>query len=426
MKHRKSERGVALVYVAVFMVVILGFTAVGIDIARLAHVATEVQSVADLAARAGTKKLLDVGGTPGLGIAQAKAVASLSGNMMDGVNVKPADVIVDEGHWNIETQQFECCNPNTPCCKNGTWGNTTCVASNSCAHVTGVLAQPKTQVDNLFAGVFNYIAGGHVASAAVTNGNETSNVQKLAIADASGPGAGCQKPAGCAANDWGCYCDHGVAPCIPLTMPSCEFIPPDCNGVGCSLPTATVANNNTDTAAWTGFESGSNESTIRAMMQQGPCNAPGNKGGIGPQTDGSTINVTNGINCNGNFTPPAGKGNISCSFGMMKCIAGCDAGGTNCPGAAGQPQGCKVDANGNILPGQRGSVFTIPIIDLGSGGACNAVLNQSKPVVGFATVQITNVQSKSVALKVIRNATATGTQAGGLCVGTDCRVTMMQ
>jgi len=52
MKSRSSgQRGVALAYIAIFMVVIFGFTAVAIDIARLAHTATEVQTVADVAAR---------------------------------------------------------------------------------------------------------------------------------------------------------------------------------------------------------------------------------------------------------------------------------------------------------------------------------------------------------------------------------------
>lgn len=426
MTHQKSERGVALVYVAVFMVVILAFTAVGIDIARLAHVATEVQSVADIGARAGAKKLLDVGGTPGQGITQAKAVASLNGNVMDGVNVKPADVIVDEGHWNVETQKFECCNTNTPCCKDGTWGGTKCVGSSSCTHVTGVLAQPKTEVTNLFAGVFNYIAEGRVASAAVTNGNEKSQVQKLAIADASGPGAGCQAPpgSGCAANDWGCFCDHGVAPCLPITMPSCEFVPPNCNGVGCTLPAAQVSSNGNDTAAWTGFQSGHSENTVRGFISplgSSACNPPGT-GSISAQTDGSSVDVTNGISCNAN--------NKSCSWFLVKCVAGCNAAGTQCPGSGGAspPLGCKLDANGNIIPGQRGNVFTIPIVDMGATCGTNFVGNQ--PIVGFATVAINSVtvpgNPRTINFQVVKNTTATQTQGGGLCLGTDCRVTMMQ
>ena len=46
----RSERGVALVAVAVFLGALLALTAVGIDIGRLAHTATEVQTVADASA----------------------------------------------------------------------------------------------------------------------------------------------------------------------------------------------------------------------------------------------------------------------------------------------------------------------------------------------------------------------------------------
>lgn len=413
--RRKHESGIALAVVAVFMVALLGFAALGIDVARLAHTASEVQAVADAAARGGAKALLDSGGTPGSGIARAKVIAGL--NFMNpqqpNQTAKVADVIVDEGQWvTTGTPHFACCTNNTPCCKNGSWGGTTCSGgASNCDHPGAVVAVPHTDVDNLFAGVINFFQGGRIAAAAVDSGNETSRVEKLAVASPSGPGGACQVPAACAGiaadSRWGCMCDHGVAPCLPMAVPSCGFNPPNCSGVGCSLPNSlVVSNNNSDTMAWTGFSSGANTNNVRDFLEQGTCQAPGNPSPIGPQVIGSTINLTNGINSNANNGP----------FGLALCLYQ-----TN--------QGCKVDpVTGQIIPGQRGTVFTLPIFD-NQSSTCTGQLNQSHPIVGFSTVQITDASlgsNRHVTVKVIRNTTATNTAGGGGCFGTDCRVTMVQ
>jgi hypothetical protein len=407
--RRKNERGVALVTVAIFMVVILGFTVLGIDVARHAHTATEVQSIADAAARGGAKALLDNGGDPGTGIARAHAIANL--NVMNGTLAPDADVLVDEGHWVSDPVTgdgvFEYCTTNTPCAANGSWGDTTCTPSDDCDRVTAVLAIPHTDVDNLFAGVFDFITGGKIANAAVGTTNQISRVEKLAIAAPSGPGGACQVPEGCSSNDWECYCNNGVAPCIPIAVPDCEFDPPNCNGVDCSLPTLQVASNGSDTAAWTGFDEGANASNIRAYMNQGPCDPPGRNDTIDQQVIGATITLNNGLNA-------AADRNV---FGMAQCIAGLgDA----------PPQGCEVDENGNILSGERGNVFTLPVVEGGAG--CDENFNQDRAMVGFATVRITDVgldtTPRTVTVEVIRNASQTNAGSGGGCFGTDCRVTM--
>jgi hypothetical protein len=188
----KGQRGVALVVVAIFMVVILGFTTLGIDVARLAFTATEVQSVADAAARGGAMGLMASGGTPGTGIARAHQVSAL--NIMNGAASPDGDVRVDEGQYNFATGQFECCTSpaNTPCCANGQWGDVTCVAGDSCESPGAVIAMPRTEVDNIFASVLDFVDGGRIASAALTSSHNVTPVEKLAIAAPSGPSTGCK------------------------------------------------------------------------------------------------------------------------------------------------------------------------------------------------------------------------------------------
>jgi hypothetical protein len=410
-RRRANEHGAALFSVAIFLVVILGFTAVGIDVARLAHTATEVQTVADVAARAGAKALLDTGGTPGEGIARAKQIGNL--NLMNGELAPDANVVVDEGHYNVATGQFEYCTSDTPCAQNGQWGDLSCVPSDDCDRVTAVLATPNTTVDNLFAGVLDWIQSGRLTSAAIGTAHATTRVEKLALAAPSGPGAGCQVPEGCSANDWGCYCDNGVAPCLPITVPSCEFVPPNCNGNGCSLPTnLQVSSSGSDTAGWwTPSGESTSADTVRGYMAQGPCDPPGPDDILPPQNFDGSLNLNNGINA-------SAENHV---FGLAECLAGLDEAPEN------QPQGCEVDANGNIIPGQRGAVFQIPIFESRSAD-CTANFNQSAPIVGFATIRITAVDKngppRTITIDTIQNTSGTSTQLGGGCFGTDCRVTL--
>jgi hypothetical protein len=407
-----KQRGAALFAVAIFMVVILGFTAVGIDVARLAHTATEVQTVADAAARAGAKALMDVGGTPGEGIDRAKQIANL--NLMNGELAPDADVVVDEGHYNFDTGQFEYCTSNTRCATEGQWGDLTCVPSDDCDRVTAVLATPNTLVDNLFAGVLDWFQNGRLTSAAVGTAHATTRVEKLAVAAPSGPGAGCQVPEGCSAGDWSCYCSNGVAPCLPITVPSCEFVPPNCNGNGCSLPTnLQVSSSGSDTAGWwTPSGESTNDQVVRGYMAQGPCDPPGRDVPLDSQSVENTIGLNNGINGSAQNQP----------FGLAQCLAGLGDPPRD------QPQGCEVDANGNIIPGARGTVFQIPIFESPSAD-CTANFNQSAPVVGFATIRITNVVIEPgvpnvIYIDTIKNTETASTQLGGGCFGTDCRVTL--
>jgi hypothetical protein len=283
-------------------VVIFGFAALGIDIARLAFVATEVQTVADAAARGGAQRLGELGGAPTAGITRGHQIANM--NSMNGDNVLNPDVDIDEGFYSAANRKFECCTSNAPCCSGQqTMYDWSCVAAGAlCA--TGkraaVLAVPHKQVQNILAGVI---------------GSPTSTIDKVAVASLTGPSTGCAAPAGCAGNDWGCYCSHGVAPCLPIGVPSCQFPNPCDDAPGaCQLPPVNMGSPSGDTAAWTGFQSGHSTSDIRGYLDQAPlCDPPGSYTPPGEQGlfgSNNTIDVTNGVTGNGGNNP----------FNVMKCI----------------------------------------------------------------------------------------------------------
>src|SRR5262245_3903698 len=407
---RRRQRGVALALVAIFLAVILGITALGVDLGRLAHTANEVQTVADAAARGGAKSLLDNSGTAGFGITTAHLISSK--NIVNGVAPPNGDVLVDEGSYNPATGNFECCTSNSPCCSNGTWRGLTCVNSSSCTRRTAVLAVPHTTVDDIFAWVFDFISGGQLTTtAAAGTPNRQTTVERLAVAFAAGPSTGCRIPDECAADptNWGCWCDHGVAPCLPLSASVCDF-PQGCTANNC-LPQLTVSNNTTDTACWTGFGNNSSDNVVRSYMNQGPCTPNGQTQQVGIQSVGGTISLNNGINTNG-------SNNV---FDLAQCMAGLGTAPQN------QPQGCALDANGNIIPGARGRIFIIPVFDKGT--ACPQQCNQSGPIVGFATVEVTAYSPgppRTLSIVARADASNTQNQVGGVCLATDCRIDMVR
>ena len=409
--RRTKQRGVALVVVALFLGLLLAFAAIGIDVGRLAHVATEVQTVADAAARGGAKALSDVGGTPGVGITRARFVAGK--NNMNGGIAPAADVLVDEGLYDFGSRKFGCCTSNTPCCSSGSWGGLTCTRAAACDSRMAVIAVPRTNVHNLLAGIFDFFQDGRLTSTEHGGSSDTTQVQKLAVAAGTGPATGCRVPDGCAANNWGCYCDHGVVPCLPIAAASCEF-PPACTGVACQLPNLRVGSSTSDTAGWTGYSLSADSNTVRSYLAQGPCDPPGQDRTVPPQdVGGPDINLTNGINST----------SLTNVFGLTQCLAGLGSPPRN------QPQGCAIDASGNIIPGRRGNVFAMPIFDAQSGASCTGNFNHSHPIVGFATIQITAVtlsSSPTISIHTVRNASSTDAPPGGGCFGTDCRIMLVR
>ena len=418
---RSKQRGVALPFVAIFMVVILGFTALGIDIARLAHVASEVQAVADAAARGGAMGLIATTAVNGDGIVRARLVGHE--NFMNGAIAPDGNIMVDEGFFDVAENKFECCTNNSPCCINKTsapWDDICKSTAKDCtAKHKAVVAMPNTVVNNLFATIFNYIVDGRIASAAVQGANNgQTRVEKLAVAMSSGPSSACQQPADCALDDWKCYCEHGVAPCLPIAAPSCKF---DCSSSGCTLPDLQVSTNNTDSAAWTGYNNNPTVPILRGYMTPTTANcSQGNNGSQVPtQTVGPDIQITNGVNGNGGNSG-------STPFEIVQCLIGQQPATKQNPSPP-PPQGCTIDDETGKIDGWGGTIFTIPVFQLDT---CTTSMNQSWPLVGFATVEITSVtisgDTKTINIQTVANTTDTAASPGGQCFQTECSVAMMR
>jgi hypothetical protein len=410
--RRDRERGVALFAVAIFMLVILGFTAVGIDVARLAHIATEVQSVADTAATAGALELAksSAGPNANIGITAAKLIGHK--NTMNGTLAPNANIVADEGHFDGETSTFECCTQNSSCCNGGgAWGDPSsggvnCVgaAGADCTRRDAVLALPSTPVQNIFAGIFDAWAAN-----ADTGPNHTTTVEKLAVASASGPANGCKAPEGCAPSDWQCFCANGKAPCLPIAAPNCQF-PNPCFQGSCQLPAFTMGGPSVDTAVWQGFQTGHSTSDVRGFLVQGSCR-PNGQGSYTVPGDQSVfgsndwVDTTNGVTGNGLNNP----------FNLTKCIYD-------------NHMGCNADAQGNISAGTAadGRVFTIPIFDWAT---CSSTAQGQQDIVGFATVRITSVTAtggsgNTVRIQTISHTSSNLPSPGGGCFGSDCRVVL--
>jgi hypothetical protein len=412
-RNRQRERGVALVTIALFMVVLLSFTAVGIDVARLASTATEVQSVADASARGGAIAMGRAGGDEAEGVTRAHYIANK--NLMNGGFAQNANVKVDTGFFDPDTRTFECC-PNTqgtqtPCCAGSVdMGDWSCGApTRSCTTRAAVLTMPNTPVQNIFAGVFDFIQDGFLTNTAEAGTpNATTTVEKAAVASPAGPATGCALPEGvsCNASDWQCFCRNGVAPCLPIGVASCEFPVPCFDGPGgCNLPSLTVGGPNSDTAAWTGYQNGHDTPAIRGFLNVPPCGTtaytpPGEQNVFG---DNNEIDLTNGVTGNGPNNPVS----------MMDCVE------TN-------NLGCNIDSEGRITEGP-GDVFQIPVFDQTT---CSTPASGMTPVVGFATVRLRPVTiagaNSSVRIDTLAHSSATPPTVGGGCFGSDCRITLVQ
>jgi hypothetical protein len=94
--HRR-ERGVVIIWVAFFLLLMLGFVAIGIDVAKLMATRTELQNAADAAALAGASAINFTTGvvTPDTAIVRAQATAAANNAFKNGeapVTLLAADV----------------------------------------------------------------------------------------------------------------------------------------------------------------------------------------------------------------------------------------------------------------------------------------------------------------------------------------------
>jgi Flp pilus assembly protein TadG len=77
---RRNERGVAIIWLALFMLVLIGFGSLSVDVAKLTATKTQLQNAADAAALAGASALDPVSGVIVTSVAVARAQAAASSN----------------------------------------------------------------------------------------------------------------------------------------------------------------------------------------------------------------------------------------------------------------------------------------------------------------------------------------------------------
>jgi hypothetical protein len=98
--RRRRQRGVVMIWMAMFLLGILGFIALGIDTAKVAAARTQLQNAADAAALAGASALHPATGAmmPDTARARARAVALQNKAFADGpepVQVLDSDIVVN-------------------------------------------------------------------------------------------------------------------------------------------------------------------------------------------------------------------------------------------------------------------------------------------------------------------------------------------
>ncbi|WP_246046665.1 pilus assembly protein TadG-related protein [Chlorobaculum thiosulfatiphilum] len=99
------QRGGVAIWFALLLLVLLGFAALAVDLARLHLVKVELQSAADAAAMGGACSLIDAGGDPfNWAAAEAKALELAQQNVVNGAQIQQATI--ETGYWNLQSRSW--------------------------------------------------------------------------------------------------------------------------------------------------------------------------------------------------------------------------------------------------------------------------------------------------------------------------------
>ena len=108
-----NESGAVAVYVAIGLVVFLGFAALALDIAHMVSVKRELTKAAEAGALSGARglwpvNLSDLAGSrdPDSSTGQTWALSAATKNKVDGTNLTTGEVTVEVGRWDYATKQF--------------------------------------------------------------------------------------------------------------------------------------------------------------------------------------------------------------------------------------------------------------------------------------------------------------------------------
>lgn len=220
-----SERGATFVFVAVMLVVLIGFAALVIDIGKLYKTRNELQNASDSAAHAGATAL--DGTAQGIAVARERAKEYALLNNATGSAVAISDDDIDFGHWDVATGTFTSLGPEP----------------SDPAAVNAVRVIDRREG-----------ATSVTLDLATLLGHPRANVHSDAIAIAGGPMSECG---------------------FPLVVPDCSLNQALEDG-SCSH-CMQYQDNNTDNAGWTSFDQGSvGGPTITALIKSACFDASGN------------------------------------------------------------------------------------------------------------------------------------------------------
>lgn len=104
MGQRSRERGAIAVLMALMLTVIMGFAALGVDVAYIRLARMEMKTAADAAAHAGMSVLRMTKGNAGTAAAKAKLVASKNFVLGHAVTLDDEDIVF--GVWDYDTNTF--------------------------------------------------------------------------------------------------------------------------------------------------------------------------------------------------------------------------------------------------------------------------------------------------------------------------------
>lgn len=222
---RNSERGATFVFIAVLLVVLLGFVALVMDIGKLFKTRNELQNAADSAAHAGATAL--DGTSAGIAIARdrAKDYARLHDANISPVEISDDDIIF--GYWDETAQTF-----------------------------TSFGTDPANPAAVNAVRVIDRRQGGQSVTLdlATLLGMPSAGVRTDAIAVGGGPMSECA---------------------FPIVVADCQLDEPLADG-SCAH-CLRYQDNNTDTAGWTSFDSGSvSGPTIAGLIKSACFDAAGN------------------------------------------------------------------------------------------------------------------------------------------------------
>lgn len=221
-----SERGAVLVLVAVLIVALIGFAALVIDIGKMYKVRSELQNASDSAAHAGALSLDRT--QAGIAAARDNAKAYALLHHADTTPVQVADDDIIFGHWDEATRTFTALGTDP--------------ADPVPVNAVRVIDRREAQSSNP---VFLHLAP--------LLGTQQVNVHSDAIAISGGPRGECG---------------------FPMVVPDCSLSSALADG-SCQH-CMTYQDNNTDTAGWTSFDTGSvGGPTITALIESACFNADG-------------------------------------------------------------------------------------------------------------------------------------------------------